>query len=125
MPVAIMSMIQRIDDVLPGLYYFSLLTLCLHVCDFTAVSTCFKFFENFHSFFNKHPLGVYNQTTGKAVGGHCVKVPAPVLLSFCFLCACCAPVRCVRGCGVPASQVHGCDGVYCCAAGQIVGWGTD
>ena len=38
------------------------------------VSTCFRFYENFHTFFKENPRGIYNQTTGKPVGGHCVKI---------------------------------------------------
>ena len=49
------------------------------------VSTCFRFYESFHNFFNENPAGIYNTTgmcknkTGvekpcKEVGGHCVKI---------------------------------------------------
>ena len=50
------------------------------------VSTCFRFYESFHTFFNENPAGIYNTTgmckdkkTGvekpcKMVGGHCVKI---------------------------------------------------
>ena len=50
------------------------------------VSTCFRFYESFHTFFNDNPAGIYNNTgmcknkkTGKEepckeVGGHCVKI---------------------------------------------------
>lgn len=38
------------------------------------VSTCFTVYQNFFSFFSENPDGVYTQTSGSNVGGHCVLI---------------------------------------------------
>eukprot|EP00055_Hartaetosiga_balthica_P002209 m.3073 g.3073 ORF g.3073 m.3073 type:complete len:634 (-) comp2014_c0_seq1:97-1998(-) len=36
--------------------------------------TCFTIYNNFYTFFQDQPLGIYNQTSGANLGGHCVTI---------------------------------------------------
>jgi len=38
------------------------------------VESCFNVYENFFTFFDSYPDGVYSQTSGQIVGGHCIKI---------------------------------------------------
>jgi cathepsin B len=38
------------------------------------VATCFTIYQNFYSFFEATPTGVYTSTSGSNIGGHCVLV---------------------------------------------------
>jgi hypothetical protein len=38
------------------------------------LQACFNVYENFYTFFDEEPTGIYNRTSGPIVGGHCVKL---------------------------------------------------
>jgi len=38
------------------------------------VESCFTVYENFFTFFAASPMGIYNQTSGQQVGGHCIRI---------------------------------------------------
>ncbi len=38
------------------------------------LQACFTVYENFYSFFDAYPTGVYSSSSGNVVGGHCVKL---------------------------------------------------
>jgi len=38
------------------------------------LQACFTVYNNFYTFFSLHPAGIYTETSGAVVGGHCVKM---------------------------------------------------